>query len=159
MVAVGVSVPMAVLPVIGAGENRGVELAADLLPKVEEALARCVREADRRVNDIHFQGKSPSPEICGQIKVGERTTWAAYLGLFKHEESWPCLRAALNKLMPGHYLLHPRFHSDEQTGKWEYWDESKVKEVIANQGWTGLTGTIEPRSHPHGCDGPDCPHL
>ena len=144
VVAAGMSVPVAVLPVIGAGENRGAELAADLLPKVEEALVRCVREADRRVNDIHFQGKSPSAEICGQIKVGERTTWAAYLGLFKHEESWPCLRAELDKLMPGRYLLHPRFKLNEQTGQWEHWNENKVKEIIASQGWTGLTGTIEP---------------
>ena len=32
-----------------------------------------------------------------QVKVGEHTTWAAYLGLFKHEESWPCLREALRQ--------------------------------------------------------------
>lgn len=140
----GVAVVMALHPVIGTSEQRGVELATDLSAKVEEALVRCVREADRFVNDHHFQGKSPSAEQCGQLRLGEKTTWAAYLGLFKHEQSWPCLHERLSKLMPGRYWLQARFRFDEQTQRWEFLDERKVKDLIAQQGWKGLTGTIEP---------------
>jgi hypothetical protein len=97
--AVGLTVAMAGQTVrIGSAEQRGTQLAADLLAKIEKALVRCVRQADQQINDYHFDGESPSWEICQQVKVGERTTWAAYLGLFKHEQAWPCLREALRTL-------------------------------------------------------------
>lgn len=129
---------------IGSAERRGVELAADVLAKVEKAIVRCVRQADQQVNDHHFNGKSPSRELCQQVKVGERTTWAAYLGLFKHEQAWPCLREALEKLVPGRYLLHPRFLLNARTGKWEYLNENEVSQIVTQEGWSGLRGTIEP---------------
>jgi hypothetical protein len=130
---------------IGSAERRGVELAAALLPKVEEAIARCARLADQRVNAHHFNGRSPSREICQQIKLGERTTWAAYLGLYKHEESWPCLREALDKLLPEKsYLLHPRFYVNPRTGRWEHMDKNLMSQIVSREGWSGLKGTIEP---------------
>ena len=142
--AAGVAVTVALQPVIGTSERRGVELTTDLSVRVDEALVRCVREADRFVNEYHFQGKSPSAELCGQLRLGEKTTWAAYLGLFKHEQSWPCLREALNHLMPGRYLLQPRFRLDERTNRWVHVTENEVRDIIAREGWKGLTGTIEP---------------
>jgi hypothetical protein len=130
---------------IGSAENRGAELAANLLAKVEKAIVRCARKADQQVNDYHFDGGSPSGEICQEVKVGERTTWAAYLGLFKHEQAWPCLREALDKLLPKkNYRLHPRFQFNERAGKWEYMDENWVSQVVSREGWAGLRGTIEP---------------
>jgi hypothetical protein len=135
---------MALNPQINAAERRGVELAADLLTKVEKAIAQCARQADQEVNDYHFKGRSPSREICRQLKVGEQTTWAAYLGLFKHEQAWPCLRKALDELLPGRYRLHPRFQLNEKTGRWEHLDEDLVSQIVAHQGWKGLAGTIEP---------------
>jgi hypothetical protein len=135
---------LALNPQINSAERRGVELAADLLAKVEKTIAQCARQADQEVNDYHFQGKSPSRELCKQLKVGEQTTWAAYLGLFKHEQAWPCLRKALDELLPGRYRLHPRFRLDERTGTWEFLDEQVVKQIVSEQGWKGLAGTIEP---------------
>ncbi|MGZ3460458.1 MAG: hypothetical protein ACXU86_18370 [Archangium sp.] len=136
---------LAVQPlIINAAEQRGAELSADVLAKVEKAILQCVRKADKEVNDYHFNGKSPSWDICQQVKVGDQTTWAAYLGLFKHEQAWPCLREALDKLMPGRYRLHPRFRLNERTGEWEFLEESTVREIVASQGWKGLKGTIEP---------------
>jgi hypothetical protein len=135
---------MALNPQINSAERRGVELAANLLAKVEKAIAQCARQADQEVNDYHFKGKSPSREICRQLKVGEQTTWAAYLGLFKHEQAWPCLRKALDELLPGRYRLHPRFRLDELMGTWEFLDEQVVKRIVSEQGWKGLAGTIEP---------------
>ncbi|WP_331095155.1 hypothetical protein [Archangium sp.] len=144
--AAGTAVAMAVAvkPQIDSAERRGVELAADLLTKVEKAIAQCTRRADREVNDYHFDGRSPSRELCKEVKVGDQMTWAAYLGLFKHEQAWPCLREALDKLLPGRYRLHPRFRLDERTGQWEFLDEQQVKQIVSEQGWKGLTGTIEP---------------
>lgn len=74
LLAAGVAGAMAVQPVIGTAEQRGVELAEDLRTEVEAAIVRCARRADREVNEHHFQGRSPSPEICSQIKQGDTTT-------------------------------------------------------------------------------------
>ncbi|REG34569.1 hypothetical protein ATI61_103475 [Archangium gephyra] len=134
----------AMMPQINSAERRGVALASDLLAKVERAIEQCVRRADQKVNDYHFNGRSPSWELCQQVKVGEKTTWAACLGLFKHEESWPCLREALDKLLPDRYLLHPRFQLEERTGTWKFLNEEKVKQIVSEHGWKGLWGTIEP---------------
>jgi len=140
-----VAVAVAIKPQINSAERRGVELAADLLTKVEKAIAQCVREADREVNAYHFEGRSPSAELCKQIKLGDRTTWAAYLGLFKHEQAWPCLRKALNKLIPEErYWLHTRFMYNDAEGRWEHLDENEVSQIVTMEGWKGLTGTIEP---------------
>lgn len=144
--ATAIGVTLAAQPLyINSAEHRGSELAADLLAKIEKALVKCVRKADQEVNDYHFHGRKPDWELCQQIKTGDRTTWAMYLGLFKHEKAWPCLREALDELLPKkNYLLHPRFQLDERTGEWKYLNEARVKEIVATQGWKGLTGTIEP---------------
>jgi hypothetical protein len=76
--------------------------------------------------------------------VGERTTWAAYLGLFKHEQAWPCLREALQGLVPGRYLLYSRFYVNPKTGRWEHMDANMVSQIVSREGWSGLKGTIEP---------------
>ncbi|WP_257458369.1 hypothetical protein [Archangium lipolyticum] len=146
LAAGGVAGTVAVQSVrINSAEQRGTQLAADLRSKLERAIEQCVRRADREVNDYHFNGRSPSRELCQQLKVGEQTTWAAYLGLFKHEQSWPCLRKALDELLPKkNYLLHPRFRRDGQTDRWEFLDEQMVKKIVSEQGWKGLTGSIEP---------------
>lgn len=144
--AVGMAGTLAARAVrIGSAERRGVELATDLLKKVEEEIVRCVRRAEQEVNDYHFGGKSPTLMQCQEVKVGERTTWAAYLGLFKHEMAWPCLREALNKLVTKDgYRLHPRFYVNPQTGKWEHMPEEMMSQIVTHQGWSGLRGTIEP---------------
>lgn len=130
---------------IGSAEQRGVELAADLRKKVEKEIVRCARQADQKVNAYHFKGKSPTWEQCQEIKLGERTTWAAYLGLFKHEESWQCLREALDKLLPQkNYWLRPRFYVDPQTETWKHMDENMMSQILSKDGWSGLRGTIEP---------------
>ncbi len=143
--AAGLTLAMAGQVRIGSAEQRGTELAADLLAKIEKALVRCVRQADQKVNDYHFDGESPGWEICQQVKVGDRTTWAAYLGLFKHEQAWPCLREALDKLLPRkNYLLHPRFYVDPKTGEWVHMDENLMSQILSREGWSGLRGSIEP---------------
>jgi hypothetical protein len=144
-VGTAVTVVVAMKPQIDSAERRGVALASDLLTKVEKAIEQCVREADREVNAYHFKGRSPSAELCKQIKLGDRTTWAAYLGLFKHEQAWPCLRKALNKLIPeDRYWLHTRFMHNAAKGRWEHLDENAVSQIVTREGWKGLTGTIEP---------------
>jgi hypothetical protein len=55
-VAAGTAGAMAVAanPQINSAERRGVELATDLLAKVEKAIAQCARRADQEVNDYHL---------------------------------------------------------------------------------------------------------
>lgn len=143
--AVGaVATIVALPPRIGTAEQRGVELAEKLLATAEQAIVRCARTADQQVNDHHFQGKSPSADLCRQLKAGEKITWAVYLGLFKHEQAWPCLREALELLLPRGYWLHPRFRRDDQTGKWKFLGQGEVDKLVAEQGWKGLEGSIEP---------------
>lgn len=144
--AVGTVVVMGAQAVhIGSAERRGVALATDLLKAVEEEIVRCVRRAEQEVNDYHFGGKSPTWAQCQEVKLGERTTWAAYLGLFKHETAWPCLRKALDKLVTKKgYLLRPRFYINPQTGEWEHMPEDMMSQIVTRQGWSGLRGTIEP---------------
>ncbi|MFY0527896.1 hypothetical protein ACN28I_33675 [Archangium gephyra] len=144
--AVGMAGTMAAQAVhIGSTERRGVELATDLLKKVEEEIVRCVRRAEQEVNDYHFDGKSPTLRQCQEVKVGDRTTWAAYLGLFKHEMAWPCLREALDKLVTDKgYLLHARFYVDPKTGQWKHMTRDMMSQIVTHQGWSGLRGTIEP---------------
>ncbi|MCY1080534.1 hypothetical protein [Archangium lansingense] len=146
VVAAGTAVAVAVMtPQIGSAERRGVELAADLRSEIEKAIAQCARRANQEVSDYHFKGRSPSAELCKQVKVGEQTTWAAYLGLFKHEQAWPCLREALNKLIPSErYRLRPRFQFSREKGTWEFMEEDWVSQIVTEQGWKGLAGTIEP---------------
>lgn len=67
-----------------------------------------------------------------------------YLGAFKHEQAWPCLHEALGRLLPRRYLLHPRFRLDDEKGVWTYLHDEKVRQIMAQEGWKGLTGTIEP---------------
>ncbi|AKJ08159.1 hypothetical protein ATI61_107590 [Archangium gephyra] len=144
VIATGTAGAMVTAVHIGSAERRGVALAADLLKKVEEEIVRCVRRAEQEVNDYHFEGKSPTREQCQEVKVGERTTWAAYLGLFKHETAWPCLRKALDKLWKEKYLLHPRFYVDPQTGEWRHMPGDMMSQIVEREGWSGLRGTIEP---------------
>ncbi|MFY0572088.1 hypothetical protein ACN28E_50800 [Archangium lansingense] len=129
----------------GAYRLRRAPGRGDLLKKVEEEIVRCVRRAEQEVNNYHFGGKSPTVQQCQEVKVGERTTWAAYLGLFKHEMAWPCLHKALDKLFgEGRYLLHPRFYVNPRTGAWEHMPEDMMSQIVAQEGWSGLRGTIEP---------------
>ncbi|QRK05978.1 hypothetical protein JQX13_38500 [Archangium violaceum] len=72
VIAAGVAVTVALNPVIDAAERRGVELAADLLAKVEKAIVQCVRKADQEVNDYHFNGRSPCPETNPAV-------WSRYM--------------------------------------------------------------------------------
>ncbi|WP_164010290.1 hypothetical protein [Pyxidicoccus trucidator] len=130
---------VALQPVINSAERRGVELATDLLAEVEEASWKCVRRAEREVNDHYFDGESPSREQCTESKRAGQT-WAMYLGLRKHDEAQRCLAAELKKLIPERYLFQPRFRLDDWTGKWEFL-APEVERRVSRQ---GLEGTIVP---------------
>jgi hypothetical protein len=142
-VAAGTAVAVALQPRINSAEQRGVELATDLLGELEEAILKCVRRAERAVNDHYFNGESPSRERCAERKR-EGQTWAMYLRLRKHDEAQECLAVELWKLLPGRYLFQPRFRFNEQTGKWEFLSQEEVDRVLSRQRHRGLEGTIAP---------------
>lgn len=135
----GTAVAVALQPVINSAERRGVELATDLLAEVEEAILKCVRRAEREVNDHYFDGENPSREQCTESKRAGQT-WAMYLGLRKHDEAQRCLAAELKKLMPERYLFQARFRLDDRTGKWEFL-APEVEQRVSRQ---GLEGSIVP---------------
>jgi hypothetical protein len=136
-------VAVALQPVINSAERRGVALATDLLAEVEEAILKCVRRADTEANDHYFDGRSPSHEECRESKR-DGQTWAMFLGLHKHYLAWPCLREALEKLLPRRYLLEARFQLNARTGKWEYLPRSVVEQLVSRHEWERLKGSIAP---------------
>ncbi len=141
--AAGTAVAVALQPRFNSAELRGVELAADLLAKVEEVIVRCVRRAEKEANDHYFNGESPTREQCAKSKRAGQT-WAAYLGERKHLDARLCLQAELKKLIPGRYLLEPRFRLNERIGMWEYLDAETVAQLMSRLDWKALEGTIEP---------------
>ncbi|MCY1020898.1 hypothetical protein [Pyxidicoccus sp. MSG2] len=141
--SVGASAALALQPIIGSAERRGVELATDLRSDVEAAILKCVRRVERQGNDNYFDGESPSREQCAELKM-EGQTWAMYLGAFKHSLAWDCIHEALKKLLPHRYLFEPRFRLNERTGEWEYLTPKAVNQTVSNLGWKGLEGTIAP---------------
>jgi hypothetical protein len=141
--SVGAAAALALQPIIGSAERRGVELATDLRSDVEAAILKCVRRVERQANDQHFDGESPSREQCAEPKT-EWQTWAMYLGSFKHKLAWDCLHEALKQLLPRRYLFEPRFQFNEWAGKWEYLAPEVVNQIVSLQGWKGLEGTIAP---------------
>ncbi|MBZ4419490.1 hypothetical protein [Myxococcus sp. RHSTA-1-4] len=141
--AAGTAVAVALQPRFNSAEQRGVELAADLRATVEKAIWRCVRGAEQEANDHYFKGESPTAEQCGQLmRPGQ--TWARFLGSHKHYLVKPCLHAALGKLVPGRYLLEPRFRFSERTEQWEYLDKETVDQLVSRLKWKALEGSIEP---------------
>ncbi len=141
--SVGAAAALALQPIIGSAERRGVELATDLRSDVEAAILKCVRRVERQANDQHFDGESPSREQCAELKR-EGQTWAMYLGSFKHNLAWDCLHEALKQLLPCRYLFEPRFQFNEGTGRWEFLTREMVNQIVSQQGWKGLEGTIAP---------------
>ncbi|QSQ24032.1 hypothetical protein JY651_03370 [Pyxidicoccus parkwayensis] len=141
--SVGAAAALALQPIIGSAERRGVELATDLHSDVEAAILKCVRRAERQGNDHYFDGESPSREQCAELKM-EGQTWGMYLGAFKHKLAWDCIHEALSKLLPRRYLFEPRFRLNDATGEWEYLSPERVDRILALQGWKGLRGTIVP---------------
>ncbi len=137
------AVLVALQPVINSAERRGVELATDLRSDLEAAILKCVREAERAVNDHYFNGESPSRERCAERKR-EGQTWAMYLGQRKHDEAQPCLARELKNLIPRRYLLQARFRLNERTGQWEYLDKEMEDQIVSNLGWMALEGSIAP---------------
>lgn len=141
--AASTAVAVALQPRFNSAEQRGVELAADLRTNIEAAILRCVRGAEREFNNHYFKDKSPSREQCAESKRPGQT-WAAYLGLRKHQEANICLEEELRKWLPRRYLLQPRFRLNEQTGRWEYLDGEKEAQVVSLLGWSALEGSIAP---------------
>ncbi|NMO15515.1 hypothetical protein HPC49_25595 [Pyxidicoccus fallax] len=141
--AAGTAVAVALQPRFNSAEQRGVELAADLHATVEKAIWRCVRGAEQEARDAFFGGRSPTAEQCRQLTMPGQT-WAMFLGRHKHKVVKPCLHAALGKLLPGRYLLEPRFQFNERTGQWEYLDKKTEDQLVSNLGVIALEGSIAP---------------
>jgi hypothetical protein len=135
---------VALQPVLGTAERKGVELATNLLEKVERVLVKCARQADREVNGWELDGHKPDANLCKEFKTEEQT-WAAYLGLRKHTAAWLCLRAELQKVLDKkRFLLEPRFQYNEREKRWEYLDENTVSQFVSLFGWKALEGIIMP---------------
>jgi hypothetical protein len=144
VVATGAAVAVQPQPV--SPERRGVELAASVLRKVEQAIERCTREAEAAVNGTDARGMELNEAFCQEVKVeGIGQTWGMYLGLRKHHEVKLCLRKALGDLLEKKRLwLEPIFYLNPRTGRWEYMSEDMASQILSREGWKGLEGTIKP---------------
>jgi hypothetical protein len=136
---------VATAPVLIPAERRGVELAADVLRKVEKVIEDCAVHADQKANEWFLEGESPSDARCRQIKEGYGGTWATFLGNRKHVAAWLCLREVLPKYLPKkRFVLEPRFMFNPKTQRWEYMDPNFVSQIVSKHGFNGLVGTLIP---------------
>ncbi len=116
--------------------------------QVEEALAHCAFYAEEKVNGRHFQGRSPTREQCeqevGRDAKGNKVTWAMELGREKHAVALECLRWRLESLLPGQFLLEPRYRYDSQTREKSLLSAEEVKRLLESGRSAELVGTIAP---------------
>ena len=125
-------------------------LAVEYLQRaqVEEALAHCAFYAEEKVNGRHFQGRSPTREQCeqevGRDSKGNKVTRAMELGREKHSVALECLRWRLEDLLPGQFLLEPRYRYDSQTQEKSLLSAEEVKRLLESGRGAELVGTIAP---------------
>jgi hypothetical protein len=115
---------------------------------VEEALAHCALYAEEKVNGRHFQGRSPTRDQCqqevGKDAKGNGVTRAMELGREKHAVALECLRWRMEALLPGQFLLEPRYRYDSQTQETRLLSAEEVKRLLESGRGGELVGTIAP---------------
>jgi hypothetical protein len=125
-------------------------LAVEYLQRaqVEEALAHCAFYAEEKVNGRYFQGRSPTREQCqqevGRDAKGNGVTRAMELGQEKHAVALECLRWRLEELLPGQFLLEPRYRYDRQMKEKSLLSAEEVKRLLESGRGAELVGTIAP---------------
>jgi hypothetical protein len=116
--------------------------------QVEEALAHCAFYAEEKVNGRHFQGRSPTREQCqqevGRDAKGNVVTRAMELGREKHAVALECLRWRLEALLPGQFLLEPRYRYNRQTQEKSLLSAEEVKQLLESGRGAELVGTLAP---------------
>lgn len=128
----------------------GAALVVEYLHRaqVEEALAHCALYAEEKVNGRHFQGRSPTREQCqqevGTDAKGNGVTRAMELGREKHAVVMECLRWRLEVLLPGQFLLEPRYRYNGQTQETRLLSAEEVKRLLESGRGGELVGTIAP---------------
>jgi hypothetical protein len=116
--------------------------------QVEEALAHCALYAEEKVNGRHFQGRSPTREQCqqevGRDAKGNVVTRAMELGREKHAAALECLRWRLEGLLPGQFLVEPRYRYNRETKEKSLLSAEEVKRLLESGRGAELVGTIAP---------------
>jgi len=116
--------------------------------EVEAALAHCAFYAEEKVNGRHFQGRSPTREQCqqevGRDSKGNVVTRAMELGREKHTVALECVKWRLEALLPGQFLLEPRYRYDSQTQEKSLLSAEEVKRLLESGRSAELVGTIAP---------------
>jgi len=116
--------------------------------QVEEALAHCAFYAEEKVNGRHFQGRSPTHEQCeqevGRDSKGNKVTRAMELGREKHAVALECLKWRLETLLPGQFLLEPRYRYNRQTQEKSLLSAEEVKRLLESGRSAELVGTLAP---------------
>ena len=97
---------------------------------VESILTKCVREANREVDEKLFgKGRSLPDSECGKeppVKDKLAPTWRRHLGILKHAAAFSCIQKHLEKEYPGNFSIEPRLRKDEIT-----------EEVLLTRTWKG----------------------
>ncbi len=118
------------------------------LERVDTILVECARQAHSLVNERMFgPNKRPTREQCeGKVKNpwDQEVKLAVELGRLKHEAALECARSELEKAVPGHYSLEPRYGYDLKTRLTRLIPRGQVEEWL-KAGWFHLLlGTLVP---------------
>lgn len=116
--------------------------------EIQEIVQECVNLADRQINDELLGGKRPTWARCNEEVTmpgsSEKISRARQLGQLKHSRALQCIQQKLDKLLPGRFLLMPRFLYDPVTKKTRLLslsEENLIRNVV---GTMGLRGSLSP---------------
>ena len=117
--------------------------------RVEQALVKCAKEADFKVNeaDEELKGANPTQAQCKAVvrrEGGQDVTRALDFGNKKHALALECVRRELGERFPDNLSLEPRYQMDPGTGRWGWLDPRQVAEWLKRGLASKLKGSLVP---------------
>ena len=116
--------------------------------ELEERLAECAVQAERRGNALFFQDRPPTRAECGEVMeqdaCGKPVTRAMQLGRKKHVLALECAREVLEALWPAPFSIEQRYRYYPNARVVETMSPEKEARLIAQDCTEELRGTLKP---------------
>ena len=123
-------------------------IEAEVLARIDRALAECADEARSDVLLKHLEGRSPTQEECAEILFtepgGQKVTRAMWFGEKMHQVALPCAEEKLNRFLSGRFSIEPRYRPNPKTRRPEWISPEEVKTLLRQGRGQELKGTIVP---------------
>jgi hypothetical protein len=124
------------------------EALDDLEEKLDQLMTECAQHAEQTINRRSLGGRRLTAEQCnekvGKDEDGNPVTRAMALGQEKHAEAFACIKAKLETLVPGHFLIEQRYRYDKARGRVKPMSKQEVERLVKEGRKAELTGTVEP---------------